>query len=976
MSRLSSVLAAILASAAANAVLADSFTYIDHWPSGTGDETATEVLVPDGTTATIATADDVSRVERLTAVSFGGGAAKVCYTASAALDLSASVSGPGKFLAESAGSLTLRGDNSGLTGSFSITNTPLLVGSRYGLGGSSTEAAYFHYGTAGTFDFLWADDVMTNDVPITVECLTSASNQIFGPSDSSKTLVQRNDFYVKTGGGKNYLYFRGTVVYDGGTFGTLSGHMYSSASGATAPHAYFTDNVAISIKNGSWYALGTETLHFAAFTKSSFNYLAVNVSTKVVCESVGALSGLTTGVGLYPKPSGANYVGRLDLNGLDQTIQNLKTQGDNYNKENGGRWCAIHSDSPAVLTMEGSEGRLMPFLFSGEVSLCHDSACADVLINYKSTSTGDLFVPKGALEFRWNAGWSGTNVVVGGGTLFVNSPVAFDGGDAALVVTNTGRLRVSLTAGQKGAYFASARFGDVRLGAGASYTMAELKAMDGVGGYIDASSDDDAVLTVAASGESEWAGWPEDGGSVSIPAATDVGIGDADVVRVARLTDLTIGVGSTVYCTNGTLPLVLAARVSGFGTFDISSSAGVTLAGDNSGLLSPGHFAASGTVVNVTHRYGAGGAGTAAFESIGGDLVFSGAGLTNDAPITYSILPPATTRMFGAREGRGPFVQRGNFAWKAPTTAQRTVFTNDVVFAAGCRFGPVSSASTFYMLANKSTLAAESGSVMSCQNEVSRVSFYFLSSVVAADNIYDFSCDVFAAGVHMHQGTFRSGRADLFGPVFCRDGVYIYSTTSNGYAWDLDGVDQTVAWLRNQEASSTVSGQSHIGVKSESPAVLTIVGAQNQQTNVVEFSGAVSLSYAATNAVYTLFGRPSTSTGALTIEAGSFELAGGATWAGTNVVVSGGTLSVLSGSSSPFTAVDSRNRAAADLSVSGAGELYLAAGVTAKVRTANHSGDYLEAKTYTGGSFQWLRGEGSLVVRRSGPTAGGIIVIR
>ena len=73
MSRLSSVLAAILASAAANAVLADSFTYIDHWPSGTGDETATEVLVPDGTTATIATADDVSRVERLTAVSFGGG---------------------------------------------------------------------------------------------------------------------------------------------------------------------------------------------------------------------------------------------------------------------------------------------------------------------------------------------------------------------------------------------------------------------------------------------------------------------------------------------------------------------------------------------------------------------------------------------------------------------------------------------------------------------------------------------------------------------------------------------------------------------------------------------------------------------------------------------------------------------------------------------------------------------------------------
>ena len=106
--------ALVFASAMASiCAMATPFTYVDHWPDGTS-ETETEVVVPDGTTAAISTADHVARVARLASISLGGSAAKVDYTASSALALSAAVSGAGVFSAVSAGNLTLSGNNSGL----------------------------------------------------------------------------------------------------------------------------------------------------------------------------------------------------------------------------------------------------------------------------------------------------------------------------------------------------------------------------------------------------------------------------------------------------------------------------------------------------------------------------------------------------------------------------------------------------------------------------------------------------------------------------------------------------------------------------------------------------------------------------------------------------------------------------------------------------------------------------------------------
>ena len=121
---------------------ADTFTYIDHWPSGDGDETATDVVVPDGTTATISTDNDVFRVERLTSISIGAGAT-VLYNSSSAMTLTAALSGTGLFDATGTTTLTITEDNSGLVspGAFHFEANNVIVTHPNGLGSSGTGRA-------------------------------------------------------------------------------------------------------------------------------------------------------------------------------------------------------------------------------------------------------------------------------------------------------------------------------------------------------------------------------------------------------------------------------------------------------------------------------------------------------------------------------------------------------------------------------------------------------------------------------------------------------------------------------------------------------------------------------------------------------------------------------------------------------------------------------------------------------------------
>ena len=149
-----SAFCAVAIAAAALCASADTFTYVDHWPSGTGDETATEVVVPDNTPATISTADDVTRVARLTAISLGTGAT-VTYNASTALTLSAALSGTGSFLGRNSALLTIAADNSGLVspGHFDFSNAQVRVSHENGLGAATSGRANFYFANNSLLDF-------------------------------------------------------------------------------------------------------------------------------------------------------------------------------------------------------------------------------------------------------------------------------------------------------------------------------------------------------------------------------------------------------------------------------------------------------------------------------------------------------------------------------------------------------------------------------------------------------------------------------------------------------------------------------------------------------------------------------------------------------------------------------------------------------------------------------------------------------
>lgn len=922
----------------------------------------------------VTTDADAAKMAALTSIVFGESGSIACSSLTSAFTLKADLSGPGSFSAtDCAGTITLTGDNHALTGGFAFTNTPAVVASRYGLGGASSRACSIHYGDSGSIDFNWNETFLTNDVQLVLDCKSGKGNQVIGPSDAAKTLVQRGGLSLKQGGGTYYLYFCGDIIFDGGRFENPAGqHLYSSAknlpSGKTDAVICFTENTTLFI-GSYWFALGHE-IHHLNCTVEKLSYLASNTITKFVCEKNNVFpSGMT--LSIYKSTS---MTAGVDLNGHDQTIGFLNCQQSVDPNET--KFCHVWSEQPATLTVTSTATDRKPtgYRLDGQLGYHHNGTYTAAFSHFVSTSTGDLTVSKGAVEFCSNAGWSGTNVVVEGGLLAIDSPRAFATTAQKLIVRDSGKLKVTEAASSTGAYFAEIWFGETELGYGKTYKMSELKAMAGVGDYIDDSSDDDAVLTVAMK-HVDWEGWPEEGGEVVIPENAHVPISDADVERVEKVTRLHLSQNAVITCENAAVPLVLSAEVSGAGVFEIINSAGVILAGDSSQLVEPGHFTAVNSEVTVTHRYGLGGTGTGAFELTEGDVFFTGSGLTNDVGILYSFSGHHT---FGPVGEKGPWVQRGDLISKAAGSMHYTYFRNDVVLAGNCRFGAESNSILYYSTQNDTPSSLTLTENARAYYPLDGARVYLFAYGTSAIKLAPTPGATKFNGWYLNVAPcpFVCGRKDVFADL--ADGLYLYYSKTPSGRLDLGGFDQQMpALLGNGEEMRARTNNEHAVVFSQSPATVRMVR-QDVGSKVigVKFTGAAGLACAlGASDVYTIVTQKSTSTGALTVESGTLALDAGASWGGTNIVVSGGQLKVLAASANPFTAVDANGRAAADLFVAG-GTLDLAAGVAASVCHLKVGDTYLKRDTYKGGDFPWLTGSGTLTVRKNDPNLGLVLIFR
>ena len=962
--------------AAALCASADSFTYVDHWPSGTGDETATEVVVPDNTTATISTADDVTRVARLTAISLGGSAAKVDYTASSALALAASVSGSGKFSAISSGNLTLSGDNSELEspGCFFFSNTAVTVASRYGLG--STRTATLHYWFGSKVDpFHFTDAGLTNDAPIRIYQGTQDRNCVIGPDNAGETLVFNNDFLFNgsSNEGKNGVFFRNKVRFRAGVFGADSSHPWLHA--VDSAEVWFEEDV--TVRFYFMFAYNNLRCHLGWSGVSGNRYWFVPYGgttygpVVAVCEKDGLFDSFNRGI------SGS---GTIDLNGHDQTIKYLS-------KTYGSGTMTFTSATPATLSFtkydDSADFKTSSAKFSGKVNFTYSPPTVTGTGAYTLTgnsalsdSCGNLTVGgAGHLIFANGAGWSGTNVVVqSGATLELNSEVAMTNATATLTVETNGTTTGQLILRSGAACMAKdVTIAGIKLDAGEVYTVAKLR--DEMHLPVDG---DDLACIVVSGGSSEWHGWPTTPGAVAdVPAGLTVYVSDADVATLEALGGINLGLGAVVICTNLTERLDLSAPVSGVGTFQALNSTNIVLSGDNSRLLSPGSFFFSNTAVTVASRYGLGSTGTATIEYFFADKVdplhFVGAGLTNDVPLRIHQGTVNYNFVLGPTNANETLVIANDITYDGAGGAGRDKykcisFRNKVRFIAGT-FGVTPE--------NMFTYTGVSGDYAEVWFERdAKVNFYFWPS---SDNL---KLHLDWAAMLGHHYVFGIGFGSTATIAECeRDGVLnaLYRGISGSGTFDLKGHDQSVGRITKVYGSPTIT--------SATPATFTIVGWQvdaDYVTSSMKFTGKVNFTYAPTSAdgSYTLTGSAalSTSTGKLTVGgAGQLVFANGAGWCGTNVLIrSSAKLSVASASmpvafgSRAVLGHSSRTK----LEIENGGTLELAASAEpAVVRTLVYNGQIMPAGTYTKTSGVGITGDGVLRVRSSTDGEPGVIFI-
>ena len=426
---------------------ADPFTYVDHWPSGDGDETATEVIVPDGTTATISTSEDVERVARLTSISIGDGAT-VMYNSSTPMTLSAALSGTGSFFGRDSAMLTIAADNSGLTapGHFAFTNAQVLVSHENGLGSAATAAAYFYFDSNSLLDFTMnANGVYTNNVALSVDCRASSGKLRIGVSPRTGRLVQNNSFTHLTGctGGQKPVYIDGTMEFISGTIevpvqpgGTESTrpYLYFGAPAGKQSHLWFSGN----LKFVQRYALFMYSGDVVAHLNGTYSYGAALMYAHMICEADNALSKA------YMKPNTSSI---LDLNGHDQSalyFDNTYCSGE-PTAASGSTKFTVTSESPAMLTLTSNATRTNAVAFTGAAGLCHSNSSTLALAYACSTTTNLLDVAKGRVAILRGAAWNSDIRVASGATLELTSVNAVTNGTCSLVVEQHcglhGRLR-------------------------------------------------------------------------------------------------------------------------------------------------------------------------------------------------------------------------------------------------------------------------------------------------------------------------------------------------------------------------------------------------------------------------------------------------------------------------------------------------------------------------------------------------------
>ena len=980
------------------------------WPTGGDVELSASVQVDDAHVAAVSGWDNLT---------LGADVRMTFANASMPATLKANVtaSGAGVIAADNSCGLVILGDNSAMSARsyFTFTNSAVCVSNEFGLGssttgtshpmGNSVKGAMIHFGANSSLHFGLADrKAITNHCAITFNCDQNVKTMVFGSDAGDEYFVQDGDFLHHQVHNTRTVYFRNN-------FEMISGRFPLRVRRGQSLYLYTTDNNAVvrfsgatvvdasgghaSLRDGIYW-LGSGTVWFEQTTAPVIDVFA-NHSARINVGGENSFTGVRQLIGYYNETDLSNPSRYFDLNGNDISVGTLTSAYQQGPTETSTKFHVIRSSEPATVTISGysttSYKPVHAFAFSGRASLeMADPRSTNTFCTVVSDSTGDLTVSAGTLAFKWNAGWSGTNVTVRGtGVLEVNSERAFTSGDQKLVVEGSGVLRLK-TGGV--ACFATATFGGKSLEKG-SYSVATLKADADIADYID--GDSAAVLLVEGE-KVVWNGWPDEPGATAVvPRDMTVSITDEDVEKVSRLGGIELGLNSKVNCVNGENYLALAATVSGFGEFRIVNSAGVTLLGDNSGLIAPGAFYVENSALAVSNRFGLGGADTGAadirFTSIVRKLVFGLADslyCTNDVALKLSATVDGNVAWIGTESTDSHFVQNADVTFTGFTShANRITYGGNVEFASGT----FKAGGNLYIDGNlySSFTFGPNCDVTNSGAASSSMAFYgsgWNTGMFAIPRVM-FGPRSFAGFSFLHSSVshIKFTKENVFANA--SNIIVQYAQTQLAQKgrslYEVCGCDQVLGSFRPYSAIS--QGNLFTAVTSGAPATVTLtMPSAALVRDSLEFQGFLGYHFqgAGTNLLCNM---KSTSVGGFRVSSGVAGFDWGATWGGTNIVVDGtGTLYIgeSSAAAGVFGTASGAKKSAAVLTVGANGSLALEGGETVALRASKANAplnrgvycaaDNASARASGAVGVDWISGAGTLRVLK-GPRLGFVLTV-
>ncbi len=349
---------------------------------------------------------------------------RTVFGSNAAFTVNGVLSGPGGLAAAVTNTLTLTGNNT-YEGFTTVSNGCRLTITHPNALGSTNAGTRVFGRTGSSLRITGGIEVtepitLTGQIPPWISCLYGGS----GSNVLSGTVYKELEARITVDSGANTLVFAGGVKL-------ISGGVLILCPVSPGTLVFVNKPVEIGGDTLQAETKGTSVLGVAGNT---FGTLKIANHATVRTDAAGALSpGCLLDVG-----GTWDADALLDMNGFDQTVGSIRTDG----RATSPGYLAVTSALPATLTVNQNGGTTYKGDIAGAVSLVKNGTGMILFSNVVSTTTGEIALNAGTIALAEDSGFAAiTSMRVNGGTLDLRSGTALPA-NVAVRVLNGAKIKI------------------------------------------------------------------------------------------------------------------------------------------------------------------------------------------------------------------------------------------------------------------------------------------------------------------------------------------------------------------------------------------------------------------------------------------------------------------------------------------------------------------------------------------------------